>query len=177
MSAKKTFQAVLFGAAFGFLLQKGGVANYHVLEGQLLLRDFTVIKIMLSAALTGMILIRMLQAAAGLKLQIKPAQLGANVVGGFVFGAGFAFAGYCPGTGAAALGQGDAAALIPMAGLVAGSYAYAEASRFLARTVQTWGDRGEIDLPTALGLSPRRFFAAFAVLIAVVLVGLDRLAP
>ena len=32
----------IFGIAFGFLLQKGGVAKYEVLMGQLLLTDFTV---------------------------------------------------------------------------------------------------------------------------------------
>ncbi|MGD8466186.1 MAG: YeeE/YedE family protein, partial [Anaerolineae bacterium] len=39
----------VFGIVFGFLLQKGGVTKYDVILGQLLLEDFTVIKIMLSA--------------------------------------------------------------------------------------------------------------------------------
>ncbi|MGK2904831.1 MAG: YeeE/YedE family protein, partial [Desulfuromonadales bacterium] len=37
----------MFGLAFGFLLQKGGVGKYNVLIGQLLLQDWTVAKIML----------------------------------------------------------------------------------------------------------------------------------
>ena len=32
----------VFGLAFGFLLQKGGVGKFNVLVGQLLLQDFTV---------------------------------------------------------------------------------------------------------------------------------------
>jgi uncharacterized protein len=44
-----------FGIAFGFLLQKGGATKYDVIVGQLLLTDFTVLKIMLSAVLVGMI--------------------------------------------------------------------------------------------------------------------------
>jgi len=44
-----------FGIVFGFLLQKGGATKYDVIIGQLLLIDFTVVKIMLSAVLTGMI--------------------------------------------------------------------------------------------------------------------------
>ena len=46
---------LVFGIAFGFLLQKGGVGKYHVLIGVLLLRDFTVMKVMLSAILVGMV--------------------------------------------------------------------------------------------------------------------------
>ena len=46
---------LLFGVVFGFLLQKGGVAKYHVLLGVLLLEDFTVIKVMLSAIVVGML--------------------------------------------------------------------------------------------------------------------------
>ncbi len=46
---------LVFGIAFGFLLQKGGATKYDVIIGQLLLTDFTVVKIMLSAVLVGMI--------------------------------------------------------------------------------------------------------------------------
>ncbi|MBN1668164.1 MAG: hypothetical protein JW862_13820, partial [Anaerolineales bacterium] len=46
---------LVFGVVFGFLLQKGGATKYDVIIGQLLLTDFTVLKIMLSAVLTGMI--------------------------------------------------------------------------------------------------------------------------
>ncbi len=44
-----------FGILFGFLLHKGGATKYDVIVGQLLLTDFTVLKIMLSAVATGMI--------------------------------------------------------------------------------------------------------------------------
>jgi hypothetical protein len=55
----------LFGIIFGFLLQKGGVTKYDVIIGQLLLEDFTVIKIMLSAVVTGMIGIHLMKSWAG----------------------------------------------------------------------------------------------------------------
>lgn len=47
--------AVFAGITFGFLLQKGGVGKYNVLIGQLLLEDFTVVKVMLTAIIVGMI--------------------------------------------------------------------------------------------------------------------------
>ena len=46
---------LLIGILFGFLLQRGGVAEYDVILGQLLLTDFTVLKIMLTAAVVGMV--------------------------------------------------------------------------------------------------------------------------
>lgn len=49
------FIGLLTGILFGFLLQKGGVTKYDVIIGQLLLTDFTVVKIMLSAVITGML--------------------------------------------------------------------------------------------------------------------------
>ena len=57
MKGKRTqlFWGFLFGIIFGFLLQKGGVTKYDVIIGQLLLTDFTVLKIMLTAVITGMI--------------------------------------------------------------------------------------------------------------------------
>jgi hypothetical protein len=46
---------MVLGLAFGFLLQKGGVGKFNVLIGQLLLQDWTVAKIMLTAIVVGMV--------------------------------------------------------------------------------------------------------------------------
>ncbi|MCL4181746.1 MAG: YeeE/YedE family protein, partial [Verrucomicrobia bacterium] len=119
-AAPKLMAGVLFGLAFGFLLQKGGVGKFNVLIGQLLLQDFTVAKIMLTAIVVGMIGVLTLHHFGKVNLHLKPTRIGANVVGGLLFGAGFALLGYCPGTVAAALGQGSWDALFGMAGLVAG---------------------------------------------------------
>ncbi len=43
------------GIIFGFLLHRGGVTDYNVLVGQLVLEDFTVAKIILTAIVVGMI--------------------------------------------------------------------------------------------------------------------------
>jgi uncharacterized protein len=73
---------------------------------------------------------------------VKPTRFAANILGGLVFGCGFALAAYCPGTSAAAFGQGNYDALAAMVGLMAGSYLFAEASGWLERTVNQWGDVG-----------------------------------
>lgn len=176
-SPKQLVLGLVFGIAFGFLLQKGGVAKYEVLLGALLLTDFTVMKIMLTAILVGMVGIFGMHALGLVKLHVKPTKYAANVVGGLVFGAGFALLGYCPGTGAAALGQGNLDAIAGIAGLLAGSYVYAELSRPLSSTILSWGNRGGIMLPDLFGIRLAPFLAIFAPLLLAALLVLDRYAP
>jgi hypothetical protein len=57
-----------FGILFGFLLHKGGATKYDVIVGQLLLTDFSVMKIMLSAIATGMIGIYFMKSLGWIKL-------------------------------------------------------------------------------------------------------------
>ena len=160
---------LLFGIIFGFLLQKGGVGKYEVLIGMLLLEDFTVLKVMLSAVVVGMIGIHALYAARLVKRHIKPTRYGANILGGLVFGVGFGLAAYCPGTGAVALGQGNFDAAAVLVGMMAGSYAFAEASGWIAGTVDRWGARGRLTLPKLLGVRPAVFLPAFAVVLVLLL--------
>lgn len=163
---------LLFGIIFGFLLQKGGVAKYHVLIGVLLLRDFTVIKVMLSAILVGMIGIYAMQRAGLVKLHLKPTRYLANSAGGIVFGIGFALAAYCPGTGAAALGQGNLDALGVVAGMIIGSFLFAELSGWIGRNVNPIGERGELTWPQLLHLPTLSVTIAFATVILSVLIAL-----
>jgi len=176
-SGKKVLTAIVFGLAFGFLLQKGGVAKYNVLIGQLLLQDFTVVKIMVSAIIVGMVGIFTLNHFAKVNLHIKPTRIGAQSIGGLLFGAGFALLAYCPGTGAAALGQGSWDVLFGMAGLIAGSYLFAEMSGWLKKTVETWGEKGKLTLPDILHIPRLPFAYAAAVLLAVGLFFLQRAFP
>ncbi len=165
---------LFFGLIFGFLLQKGGVAKYHILLGVLVLEDFTVIKVMLSAIIVGMLGIFAMHQAGLVELHIKPTRYAANVIGGLVFGVGFALIGYCPGTGAAALGQGNYDAIGGVLGLIAGSYLYAEASGALSQSVEKWGDRGKLTLPDLVGVSTRTFVLVLAPLLAMALFAVER---
>jgi uncharacterized protein len=164
----------LFGIVFGFLLQKGGVAKYHILLGALLLEDFTVIKVMLSAIIVGMLGIFTLHGLGLVELHIKPTRYAANVLGGLLFGVGFALIGYCPGTGTAALGQGNFDAIAGIVGLLAGSYLYAEASGKLTRTVETWGDQGNLTFPQLIGVSTTKVVLVLAPMLVLVLVAIDQ---
>lgn len=176
-AAPKLLTGVIFGLVFGILLQKGGVGKFNVLIGQLLLQDFTVAKIMLTAIVVGMVGVFALHHFAKVNLHIKPTRIGVNIIGGLLFGAGFALIGYCPGTAAAALGQGSWDATFGMAGLVAGSWIFAEFSSSLKKTAEKWGDLGKVQLPDLLHVPRGVFVVIFAVLLAVGLFALERLFP
>ena len=173
-AAPTLIAGAIFGTAFGFFLQKGGVAKYHVLIGQLLLQDWTVAKIMLTAIIVGMIGVFTLHHFGKVNLHIKPTRIASNVIGGLLFGAGFALMGYCPGTAAAALGQGNWDALFGMAGLIAGSWIFAELSGWIKRTIDTWGDLGTVLLPDLLHAPRGVFVAGFAVALTVLIALLQR---
>lgn len=165
----------LFGVIFGFLLQKGGVAKYHVLIGSLLLEDFTVMKVMLTAIIVGGTGIFVLHALGLVELHLKPTRYASNIIGGLLFGIGFGLIGYCPGTGAAALGQGNWDAIGGVVGLLVGSYLYAESAGTLDRTINTWGDRGKMTLPELLGMKRTTFMLIWLPLLTVVLFAMHRL--
>jgi len=160
---------LVFGICFGFLLQKGGVAKFEVLIGSLLLEDFTVFEIILAAILVGMIGVHILHARGLVELDVKPTRYAANVIGGLVFGAGFALSAYCPGTGAAALGQGNFDAAAMMVGMVVGSYLFAEASGWISRHVEPIGDRGKLTLPQLVNARKEPWLWGIGALLAVAL--------
>lgn len=160
----------IFGIFFGFLLQKGGLTDYGVIVGQLLLTDFTVAKVMLTAILVGMIGIHIMRSAGLVRLHNKPGSIGSTVLGGLIFGAGFAILGYCPGTAAAAFGSGAIDALVGMVGIIIGAGMFARLYPALNRSVLKWGPLPEGTIPELIGIRP----AIVVTLMAAVIVALLR---
>jgi len=145
---------LITGVLFGFLLQKGRVLRFDKQVGAMLLKDMTIFKFMLSAILVGMVGISLLANAGMITLSHKPMNLGAVLLGGALFGAGWAVLGFCPGTSVGALGEGRWHAVFAIVGMVAGAAVYAELYPFFKTTVLAWKDFGKIGLPEALGVSP-----------------------
>lgn len=174
-SSTQIIAPILLGLAFGFLLQKGGAAKYHILMGSLLLQDFTVWKIMLSAILVGMIGLTLLEKNGLVESKTKPTKIGANLIGGLIFGLGFALIGYCPGTGAAALGQGNYDAIFGVIGLIAGSYLYAEISGWSQKTIEKWGDYGKLTISDVLKVSKQKAVVGMSILLTAILLILSQI--
>jgi len=172
-SPGKLAAGLVFGVVFGFLLQKGGVAKFDILLGVLLLENFIVVKVMLTAIIVGMIGTYFLRKQGRIDLKINETKLGGNIIGGLIFGAGFALLAYCPGTNAAAVGQGNLDAITGVVGLLLGSYLYALSSKFGGTSVSDWGKLGKLTLPKILGM-PQGVFIAIAVPVLIgILVGLE----
>jgi len=89
---------LLFGALFGVLIQRSRVTRYERQVGCLRLLDMTIVKFMLTAVLTGMVGVYLLKEGGVDRIMVLPTVLGANAVGGFIFGLGWPLLGYCPGT-------------------------------------------------------------------------------
>lgn len=122
----QTGLGLVFGIAFGFLLERGGATEYAVIWGQLLLTDFTVVKLMLSAVLVGMIGFAALRSLGLAEPHVADPSLGTHLAGGLIFGLGFGLLGLCPGTVAGAVGRGSIDALVcGILGLVIGAGLFA----------------------------------------------------
>lgn len=167
-SAAQIGLGLVTGFVFGFLLQKGGVTNYDVIIGQLLLTDFTVVKIMLSAIVVGMIGIFLMKSAGLVRLHIARGSWGATVAGGLIFGTGFAVLGYCPGTAAAAFGSGALDALIGMVGIAIGAGIFAHLYPALDRSILKKGTFPADTIPEVIGVKP----GIVAVGVIVLIIGL-----
>jgi hypothetical protein len=166
------------GIIFGVLLQKGGVTHYDVIMGQLLLTDFTVLKVMLSAAVTGMLGVYTMRSLGWVQLHPKSGSVGTSVVGGLIFGTGFAILGYCPGTLAGAVGQGSLDALVGgVVGILIGTTIFAEIYPRLRNPVLDRGDFGELTLPELLKVNARTAVIPAAALLMVALLILERIDP
>ena len=141
------------GVLFGFLLQKGRVLRFDKQVGAMMLKDMTILKFMLSAILIGMVGVFLLSNAGIITLNHKPMNMGAVLLGGALFGAGWAVMGFCPGTSVGAMGEGRWHAVFAIMGMVAGAALYAEIYPFFKSTVLAWKDFGKLGLPETIGVS------------------------
>ena len=164
-----------FGIAFGFLLQKGGATKYDVIVGQLLLTDFTVLKIMLSAVLIGMIGIYTMKTLGWVELYPKEGSADMNIVGGLIFGVGFAILGYCPGTIAGAIGNGYLDALVGgLPGILIGAGLFAAVYPRLRTGILKKGHFGNVTLAQIFKVNGWVVVIPFAGLIFLLLLWMER---
>jgi uncharacterized membrane protein YedE/YeeE len=146
--------ALVLGVGFGWFLERGGMGNARKLAGQFYFTDLTVLKLMFSAILTAMLGLFWLSWAGLLDLSrvyVPETFIAPQLVGGLVFGVGFAAGGLCPGTScvAAVTGRRDGLALI--AGMLTGVFVFGEAFPAIGVFADSTA-RGALTLPQASGL-------------------------
>ncbi len=162
--------AVAIGIAFGWTLERAGLASARKLVGQFYLTDLTVFKVMFTAIVTAMLGAFWLGRLGVLDLSrvyVPESYLLPQAAGGLVFGAGFALAGLCPGTScvSAATGRVDGVAVVlgMFCGVLATGLAFGPLETFYGLTA-----RGSFTLPQLLGIP---YGAVVAGVVALALAG------
>jgi uncharacterized protein len=158
------------GLIFGFLLQKARVTRAEVIIAQFLLRDYTVLKVILTAIVVGSLgIYGMLEMGMITSLSIKSAALYANILGGLIFGVGMAILGYCPGTALAAIGDGSRDAIAGVLGGLTGAALYAEAYPFLKSRLIDILNMGAVSLPDITGISAWLWIGLLAGILVLII--------
>jgi uncharacterized protein len=146
--------AFAIGIAFGACLERAGLGSARKLMGQFDLTDLAVFKVMFSAIVTAMLGLFWLSRLGVLDVQrvyLPDTFLLPQLIGGALFGVGFAAAGLCPGTSCVAAATGRLDGLMVMLGMFAGVLAAGAAlpsfERFYLATA-----RGGLTLPRLLGI-------------------------
>ena len=172
--------AIGLGFLFGFTLERAGFGNARKLAAQFYGYDLTVFKVMFTAILVAMVGVYGL-ANVGLVdlslLWINPTFLPAQIIGGFLLGAGFIMSGLCPGTSvvSAASGRWDAVATI--VGIFAGTAAFVVAVALFPALESLYGagEMGVSVLPALLGVPPLPFALGVVVLAGLAFAAAERI--
>jgi len=167
--------APVFGFAFGWLLHRGRVANYDTIVNQLRLRDFTVLKIIMTALVVGGVGVLALTDMGLAKWAVRDANLLAALLGGAIFGIGMVLYGYCPGTAVAAIGSGSVHALVGAFGMIAGAIAYAFSFDWMKANVLSVWQLGKVTFVDLTGLSHLPLYALLAAVALGLFVAIERM--
>lgn len=118
------------GLVFGVALEKSRVFEPGMILGQMRLQNFTMVKVFVSAIVTGLIALACLHGLGLVTLHPKALSVGAQIIGGGLIGVGMVVAGACPGTVFAQIGAGYRDAWAILAGGLLGALVYGYALPF-----------------------------------------------
>lgn len=127
----KFIKYVFFGALFGIILVKGEVISWFRIQEMFHFESFHMYGIIGSAVVVGAISIFILKALGGkdskgepLNLSIKTPEIKGHLIGGTIFGMGWALTGACPGPLYAHVGYGSSVMIMALLSAVVGTYVY-----------------------------------------------------
>ena len=167
---------VSMGFVFGFALEKSRVFEPGMIVGQMQLRNFIMLKVFLTAVITGLVVIGIMHGFFGVKLVPKPLLYGANVLGGLILGAGITLAGACTGGLAAQIGAGYKDAWVILVGGLLGALTFSYLEPTL-KPVLLSGGPGKLTLDKVVDMPFWLLASGFALLLIIVLVLLERWRP
>ncbi len=131
VSSLTLIMSLLIGTYFGIVLTKSEVVRWQRVHDMFLFNEphmYLIIGVGVVVAMISMLIIKSIQAKSieGQPIVYKPKPFHKGVVlGGTIFGAGWAIAGACPGPIYAQVGAGAWMGLFTLAGALIGMYGYA----------------------------------------------------
>ena len=133
MTRMKLTPYVLLGCVFGAVLYEAEAVSWFRIQEMFRFDSFHMYGIIFGAILAAFVSLRVIgrlgiQDAAGKPLCLEPKKLGRGVryvVGGFIFGLGWALTGACPGPLFAQVGAGMSVMIVAILSALAGTWAYA----------------------------------------------------
>ncbi|MFW5680096.1 MAG: YeeE/YedE thiosulfate transporter family protein [Pseudomonadota bacterium] len=165
------------GLAFGIALEKGRVFEPGMIVGQMQLRNFTMLKMFLTAMATSLVVLAVLNGVFDVAMHPKAAYYGANVMGGLLMGVGMVLAGACPGTTLAQIGVGYKDAWFTLLGGIAGAVTYGYLEPGVIRPMLLAEGPGKLQLDQMLGVPFWGLALATAAVLVLGLVALERWRP
>lgn len=167
-SFPEVLAGLFVGLFFGFFLQKAHVTRFSTIVGQLILKDFTVMKVIMTAIACGSLGLYLLKLFfPEIELIISSTTLLAAALGGGIFGIGMAILGYCPGTCVGALAEKTKDARFGILGMILGAALYAEIYPWIHNTLKPACLITKVTLPEYFQLSPWLFIALCGSVVAV----------
>ena len=148
----KLLLGLAIGAAIGAVMQLGGASSYRKILGSLLLKDMTIIKLILMTIAVTTVGIYALDLVDMANMDIKPTYVLGIVIAGLIFGVGFAISGYCPGTCVLASAEGKTDAMFTLLGGLIGAALYAVVYPLLAPLINI-SNFGQITLATVFNVN------------------------
>ena len=175
------FSAILLGLAmgaiFGMALEKGRVCEGGVILCQMQMSRHAMLKMFLSAVITGLIVLSIMVGFGFAKLSPKATLFAADIVGGAVLGVGIVIAGACPGTVLAQIGTGYKDAIFTFTGGLFGALAFTYMEPNILKPILTSGAYGKLTLDQLLGLPFPAVALSFAAILLGLLVWLEKISP
>jgi len=171
--ARALILGLLTGVAFGAILQRVGASSYALIVNMLRLRDLTVMKFFFLAIAVGSLGMYFVNSVGTAHIGIAPFYPLGIIVGGIIFGAGWALSGYCPGTSLVAMGEGKVDAAFTVLGGFAGALALALTWDWIKPVLVDPLNYGSQSIPDILGVAPLLTATVVAAIIVAFVMYLD----
>lgn len=126
----KNLKFLLLGTIFGIILIKAEVVSWFRIQEMFRFQSFHMYGVICSAIVVGMISIFLIKkfkvkTFSGEEIKIEDKQFSkGNIIGGLIFGLGWAMTGACPGPLYALIGSGLPIVIVILLSAVLGTYCY-----------------------------------------------------